>query len=189
MDEVDRVMISELQQDGRKSLEELAKKVGYTSMGVRKRLQRLILMGAIRVSATVSPFFYKLFPALVMLEMESGEAMKNLLERFRDCPRVIQIYKTIGGYNLIALVVAEDLDTLESISIEKCSLRSGSGIRRSEFYPIGDIHFSPYLQIREYLTHKNMRIAPCNVDCKPCTRFIDKKCVGCPTTIYYRGTL
>ncbi|MBS7638259.1 Lrp/AsnC family transcriptional regulator [Candidatus Bathyarchaeota archaeon] len=189
MDEIDRGIISELQEDGRKSLEELARKVGYTSMGVKKRLQRLIQKGAIRISASINPFLYKLFPAIVLLEMESGEAMKNLLERFKDCPRVIQIYKTIGGYNLIALVVAENLDTLESISIEKCSLRSGAGIRRSEFYPIGDIHFSPYLHIREYLTHKNMKIAPCNVDCKPCKRFEDGKCVGCPATIHYRGTL
>lgn len=189
LDDVDRSIISELQLDGRKSLEELAKKVGYTSMGVRRRLQKLIQKGAIRVSAAINPFFYKLFPAMVLLEMESGEAIKNLLERFKDCPRVVQIFKTIGGYNLIALVVAEDLDTLESISIEKCSLRTGAGIRRSEFYPIGGIHFSPYLQIREHLTHKNMRNAPCDVDCKSCTRFAEGKCVGCPATIHYRGTL
>ncbi len=189
LDEIDRVIISELQLDGRKSLKELAGRVGYTSMGVRRRLQGLIRKGAIMVSAMVNPFFYGLFPAMVLLEMESGEAMEKLLERFRDCPRVVQIYKTLGGYNLIGLIVAEDLDTLESISIEKCSLRSGAGVRRSEFYPIGNIHFSPYIQIREYLTHKNMKIAPCNVDCKPCTRFVNGKCVGCPATIHYRGTL
>ena len=189
MDEVDRKIIAQLQIDGRTTLKELAKNAGFTSMGVKKRLQRLIQQGAIKVSASLNPYFFKLFPAIVLMEMESAEAMQKLLERFKDCPRVIQIFKTIGGYNLIALVVAENQETLESISIEKCSLRSSAGIRRSEFYPIGEIHFSPFLPVREHLTHKEKETAPCNIDCRPCTRYINNKCVGCPTTVYYRGTL
>jgi DNA-binding Lrp family transcriptional regulator len=189
LDEVDRKIISQLQIDGRTTLEELAKAIGFTSMGAKKRLQKLLQQGAIKVSASLNPFFFKLSPAIVLLEMESAEAMQNLLERFKDCPRVIHIFKTIGGYNLIALVVAEDQNTLESISIEKCSLRSSAGIRRSEFYPIGAIHFSPFLPVREHLTHKERTVAPCNVDCKPCTRYKTGKCVGCPTTNHYRGTL
>jgi DNA-binding Lrp family transcriptional regulator len=189
LDHVDRKIISQLQLDGRATLEKLAKDVGFTSMGVKKRLQKLIQQGAIQVSASVNPFFFKLFPAIVLLEMESAEAMQRLLERFKDCPRVIHIFKTIGGYNLIALVIAEDQETLESISMEKCSLRSSAGIRRSEFYPIGDIYFSPFIPLREYLTHKERDIAPCNVDCRPCSRYMNGKCVGCPTTIHYKGTL
>ena len=104
---------------------------------------------------------------MVMLEMESAEAMQEVMNRFKDCPRVVHIFKTIGGYNLIALVVAENKDTLESISMEKCSLRSSPGIRRSEFYPISDNEFSQFLQIREYLTHKGKDKAPCNVELLP----------------------
>lgn len=189
MDDVDRKIIAHLQINGRATLEEIASNVGFTSMGVKKRLEKLILQGAIKVSASLNPFYFKLHPAIVLLEMESAEAMRNLLERFKDCPRVVHIFKTIGGYNLIALVVAEDQDTLESISIEKCSLRSGAGIRRSEFYPIGEIYFTPFLNIREYLANKGMGTAPCNVDCKPCARYLNRKCVGCPATIHYRGTL
>jgi len=189
LDDVDRKIISQLQIEGRTTLEELAKNVGFTSMGVKKRLQRLIQQGAIKVSATINPFFFKLFPAVVLLEMENAEAIQKLLERFKDCPRVIHIFKTIGGYNLIALVVAENQDTLESISIEKCSLRGSVGIRRSEFYPVGEVYFSPFLPIREYLTHKGKEVTPCNVDCRSCTRYANGKCVGCPSTIHYRGIL
>jgi len=189
MDNVDRKIISQLQLDGRATLEKLAEQVGFTSMGVKKRLQKLISQGAIQISASVNPFSFKLFPAMVLLEMESAEAMQNLLKRFKDCPRVVYIFKTFGGYNLIALVIAEDQNTLESISVEKCSLRSSAGIRRSEFYPIGDIYFSPFLPIREHLTHKERKTSPCNVNCKPCTRYTNGKCVGCPTTKHYRGTL
>ncbi|WXG43293.1 MAG: winged helix-turn-helix transcriptional regulator [Promethearchaeati archaeon SRVP18_Atabeyarchaeia-1] len=189
MDDVDRKIISQLQLNGRTTLEELAKNIGFTSMGIKKRMQRLMKQGIINVSALLNPASLRLSPAVVMLEMESAEATQNLLNRFKDCPRVIHIFKAIGGYNLIALVIAEDQDTLESISTEKCSLRSGGGIRRSEFYPIGDIHFSSFLPVREHLTHKGRTTAPCDVDCRPCARYKTRKCVGCPTTIHYRGTL
>jgi DNA-binding Lrp family transcriptional regulator len=189
LDEVDQKIISQLQQDGRTTLQELAKITGFTSMGIKKRIQKLLDKNVIKVSALLNPVSFKLFPAIVLLEMESAEATENLLDRFKNCPRVVHIFMTIGGYNLIGLVVAEDKDTLESISMEKCSLRSGAGIRRSEFFPIGDIYFSPFLQVREDLTHKERTLAPCNVDCVPCTRYKTQKCVGCPTTSHYRGTL
>jgi len=189
LDEIDRMIISELQIDGRSTLEKLAKRTGYTSMGVKKRLQKLIEQNAIKVSALLNPLYFKLFPAIVLLEMESAKAIQNLLERFKNCPRVVQIFKTLGGYNLIAIVIAEDQNTLESISIEKCSIRSGAGIRRSEFYPVSDIYFSHFLPIREHLASKIGEVAPCGVECKPCTRYVGGKCVGCPATVDYRGVL
>jgi len=189
LDEVDRKIISQLQLDGRTTFKELGKLIGYTSMGAKKRVKKLLEEEVIKVSAHINIKPLNLWAAVVLLEMESAEAMGTLLERFKYCPRVIQIYTTIGGYNLIALVVAEDQNTLESISVEKCSLRSSKGIRRSEFYPIGNIHYSPFLPVREYLTHKERTTTPCDVDCRPCLRYKSKKCVGCPTTSYYLGPL
>jgi len=77
---------------------------------------------------------------------------------------VIHVFLMLAGYNLAALVIAEDLGTLESESMEKCSLRSQDGAHRSEFYPIGSIQYSPFLLIRENLATKERDIAPCNVD-------------------------
>jgi Lrp/AsnC family leucine-responsive transcriptional regulator len=189
LDEVDKKIITQLQADGRATLQDLAKSVGFTSMGTKKRLERLLKKGIIKVSALINPSALKLHPAIVMLEMESAEAMQQLLDRFEECPRVVQMFKTVGGYNLIALVVAETQETLESISMEKCSLRCSRGIRRSEFYPVSETYFSPFLQIRENLAHKEKKVTPCNVDCNPCNRYETKKCVGCPTTTNYKGSL
>ena len=189
MDSVDRKIISQLQLDGRTTLQELAAITGFTSMGTKKRLQKLLEQDVIKISALLNSAALKLHPAIIMLEMESAEAMQNVIDRFRDCPRVIHMFKTTGGYNLIALVVAENQDTLDSISTEKCSLRSNAGIRRSEFYPVSDALFSPFLQIREQLAHKEKNRAPCNVDCEPCLRYQSMKCVGCPATKQYKGSL
>ena len=189
MDKVDRKIISQLQRDGRTTLKELSRIVGYTSMGIKKRMKSLLERDVIKVSALLNTESLRLCAAIMFLEIESAEALRKILERFKDCPRVVSIFTTLGGYNLIALVVAEDQETLESISMEKCSLRSGKGIRRSEFYPIGNIHYSPFLPIREHLTHRGRTTAPCSVDCRPCNRYKTQRCVGCPTATYYRGML
>jgi DNA-binding Lrp family transcriptional regulator len=189
MDDIDRKIICQLQVDARTTLEELAKITGFTSMGIKKRLQKLVESGAIKNQALMNPTAFGLIPAMILLEMKDADAMQDIMTRFKECPRVVHFFKTIGGYNLIALVIAENQDTLDSISVEKCSLRSSAGIRRSEFYPISENEFSQFLQIREYLTHKGKDKAPCNVDCCTCSRFVAKKCVGCPTTVHYRGTL
>ncbi len=189
LDEVNRKIISKLQQNGRTTFEELSEIVGFSSMGVKKRVDRLLDKGILKVSSLLNVEKLDLQAAVVLIEIESSEALEKLLIRFEKCPRVVNIFTTLGGYNLIALVVAENQDTLESISVEKCSLRSGEGIRRSEFYPIGNILYSPFLLIREHLTHKERTTTPCNVDCQPCNRYKSRECVGCPATIYYRGTL
>ena len=189
MDEINQKIISKLQLDGRTTLKELGELIGYTSMGIKKRLESLKERDVIKVSALLNIKSLNLSGAIVMLEIESAEAMNKLLERFRYCPRVVHIFTTLSGYNLIALIVAEDQSTLESISIEKCSLRSNEGIRRSEFYPIGTVNYSSFLLVREYLAHKEGTISPCNVDCGSCQRYKAEKCVGCPTTHYYHGQL
>jgi Lrp/AsnC family transcriptional regulator for asnA, asnC and gidA len=188
LDEVDRKIISKLQQNGRTTFEELAKIVGFSSMGAKKRFDKLVEKGIIKVSTLLDIKKLGLQAAIVLMEIESSEVLEKLLKRFEDCPRIVNIFTTLGGYNLIALVVAEDQDTLQSISMEKCSLRSSEGIRRSEFIPIGNILYSPFLSIRENLTHKGKTTAPCNVDCRTCKRF-KSECAGCPAASYYRGKL
>jgi Lrp/AsnC family transcriptional regulator for asnA, asnC and gidA len=189
MDEVDRKLISQLQIDGRTSFEALGKIIGYTGMGAKKRLDKLLSEKAIKISAQLNVKNFKLCAAVVLIETDGPETTHRLLKRFEDCPRVLHIFTTIGGYNMIALVVAENQETLESISMEQCSLRSDKGIRRSEFYPIRDINYSPFMPVRENLTHRRLEVPPCNVDCKLCERYKTKDCVRCPATEYYLGSL
>jgi DNA-binding Lrp family transcriptional regulator len=189
LDEIDREIICQLQNDARTTLEEIAKVTGFTSVGVKKRLKKLLDEGAIKNQALINPMLFGLIPAIIFLEVSDGDSLKNILKRFSQCPRVVHIFQTVGGFNLIALVVAEDKDTLESVSVEKCSIRSSPGIRRSEFYQVSENDYSQFLQIKEYLMHQKKDKTPCNVDCIACERYKKKKCVGCPSTIHYRGTL
>jgi len=70
LDDIDRKIISQLQLDGRTTFEELGKIVGYTSMGVKKRLKNLLEQDIIKVSALINLEPLKLYAAIVLLEME-----------------------------------------------------------------------------------------------------------------------
>jgi len=189
MDDVSRKIISQLMIDGRTTFEALGKEIGYTSMGAKKRVDKLLESGAIKVSAQLNLEHFDLCAALVLIETDGPETVQRLLRRFEYCPRVIHIFTTIGGYNVIALVAAESQKTLESISMEKCSIRNEKGIRRSEFYPIGGTYYSPFLPLRENLTNRGLSSPPCNVECRTCEKYKSEECVGCPATEDYRGPL
>jgi len=189
MDDIDRKIISELLENGRMSYVQIGKAIGYTIMGAKRRVLKMLNEGLIQVSAQVNVDKLKLHAALILLEFESREALNQCLERFKNCPRIVNMFTLFAGYNLAALVIAEDKDTLESESMEKCSLRCRTGVRRTEFYPIGSILFSPYLKVRMNLVTKDKEISPCNVRCDVCERYQAGKCVGCPATKYYRGPL
>jgi len=189
MDKIDWKLIRQLRSDGRKTFKELGETIGFTSLGAKKRIEKLLKKNLIHISALVNTDALDLRLALILLEIESAETMRNIIDRYSKCPRVINFFTTMGGYNLIALVMAEDQATLESESMEKCALRSGEGIRRSEFYLIGRVHHYPFLPLKADALKEKGDITPCGVQCKDCPSFQDEKCVGCPALSYYRGPL
>ena len=189
LDDIDWKIIRQLQLDGRKTFKGIGEAVGFTGLGARRRVKNLLEQEVIRASVLINTEALDLRLAMIMLEMESADAIRETLDRYKECPRVINFFTTMGSYNLIVLVMAEDQGTLESESMEQCALRSGKGIRRSEFYPIGKIHHSTFLPLRAYTPRKTGDTTPCGVDCKECPPFRDQKCVGCPSMSYYRGPL
>ncbi|PVX26580.1 MAG: Lrp/AsnC family transcriptional regulator [Candidatus Bathyarchaeum sp.] len=189
LDDIDWKLILQLQTNGRKTFKALGETIGFTSLGAKKRVDKLLKSETIHISALVNTGKLNLRLALILLEIESAQTMRNIIERYSKCPRVINFFTTMGGYNLIALVMAEDQATLESECMEKCALRSGEGIRRSEVYLIGRVHHYPFLPLKADALSEKGDVAPCGVQCKGCPSFQDQKCVGCPSLSYYRGPL
>ena len=189
MDAIDWKLILQLQSDGRKTFKELGETIGFTSLGAKKRVDKLLKKGIIHISALVNTDALDLRLALILLEIENAETMRNIIDRYSKCPRVINFFTTMGGYNLIALVMAEDQATLESECMEKCALRSGEGIRRSEVYLIGRVHHYTFLPLKADALSEKGDTTPCGVQCRGCPSFQDQNCVGCPALSYYRGPL
>jgi len=186
LDEINRAIIANLRKDGRISYKKIGDNIGFTIMGVKRRYLKLENEGIVEVSVSenVDKLRYKL--ALILLEIEDQKTLQSVLERFKNCPRAVYVFTMLSGYNLAVLTVAEDEGTLESEAWEKCSWRCQVGVRRSEFYPIGEIHYSPFIPVREELMSGEAKTTPCGVNCESCGRYDAGKCLGCPATIYYR---
>ena len=186
MDEIDKKIISLLQEDGRISLIDIGKRLGLSHVSVRKRLMKLC-DDLIKVAAGLDVEKLGFRIAIVNAEVEGHKRLAELLEKFSKCPRIFFMTTTTGAYNLMTMMIAEDTDTLNAI-IEVCSVRAQKGIRRSEV-TIGEPPIVPKHLPIKIIAEKALEDAPCGINCGKCIRYNQEKCLGCPATRYYRGPL
>ncbi len=188
MDNVDKKLVSILQEDGRTSLSEIGKDLKMSHVAVSKRLDKLIKSSYVHVGAGVNAEKMDVKLLFMALEVESMDTADRLKEKYQNCPRLLMLAPVTGSYNMMAIMAAEDTWSLQSIT-GTCSLRTEPGVRRSESW-FGNSPILPgYLQLNLAPELSKGNKAPCAQDCAACKRYIDEKCVGCPTTAVYRGTL
>jgi len=128
LDELDVALISALQANGRTSLVELGRRVGLRHSSVRERLRRAVERGYIRVQANVSLRSLGLGVAFLGFEVAGYKSAMRLIEKLRECPRTLLVGFTSGEFNVVALMIVEDMDALR-IFIER-NLRPLADIRR-----------------------------------------------------------
>ena len=187
MDVIDRQLIARLQENGRATFTKLGKSLGLSHVGVRARLNRLLRDGSIKISASLNAEKFNMKTAVIFVEAESYERLNELVKTFKDCPRLAFMSTLMGAHNLIAVMIAEDSSTLESMVVGTCSIRSQKGIRRSEAHISETTVYPPHLPVR--LTVDKSDIAPCHIPCDMCERYENDKCLACPATRFYRGPL
>lgn len=185
--ETKRRLIAALQRNGRSTLVELASKLGLSHVAVKKNLDGVLREGLIRVGADLSPRALGIKLVLLLLECRDYRSQAEIIERFRECPRVVFFSPLIGGYNMLAIMAAENMHVLESITTV-CAIRTMEGVRRSEVILLGDPVYPTHLPLR-LIERRSKGKAPCGFDCYRCGRFMEKECLGCPATRCYRGPL
>jgi Lrp/AsnC family transcriptional regulator for asnA, asnC and gidA len=100
IDNLDREIISILQQDGRTANAEIARQLGVAEGTIRRRMERLINEGVIKIAAVTDPFKVGMgVVALIHLDVELSyleEVANKLVEM--QCVRVVA-YAT-GGHDI-----------------------------------------------------------------------------------------
>jgi Lrp/AsnC family transcriptional regulator for asnA, asnC and gidA len=101
LDVIDRGIIRILQQDGRASNVEIARQIGVSEATVRKRLDRLISEGLIRITA--APNAAKLgFSTIAFMTLGVDLAqVEQITNQIAQVPQVRAIYLTAGESNLM----------------------------------------------------------------------------------------
>lgn len=188
MDDTDKRLISKLQKDGRTSLSEIGKDLGMSHVAVSKRLDKLVQANLVKVMAGVNTEAMNTKVLFMGLETENMDVAEKIKKKYANCPRLLMFAPVTGTYNLFAMMIAEDTWSLESI-LGTCSMRAEPGIRKSETW-FGNAPLIPqYLPLILAPDLTGTTKAPCKIDCEKCNRYAMDKCVGCPTTSVYRGTL
>jgi len=180
----DLILIKSLEGNCRANYKRVADRLGISHTAVKKRVDKLLSKNCVSIITTLNLKKLGFILALLFLEVSTDEHLNKLLEKFRECPRIISMFKTFGEYNMIALIYAENEKVLDSI-LGTCMLRIMKGIRRSLVMPISDILLGEYYKVK--IPVKKWDIAPCGIDCYNCKRYKSKECIGCPAVKCYTG--
>jgi len=185
-DDADKMLIAELQRDGRVPLSEVGRRMGISHVAVRKRLEKLLGKGLVKISAVLNVEALDAKIAAILVEVENAQRLNELMELFKDCPRTLFL-SGLTASHLLTIVTGENLSTLESV-IGVCSLRVHKGVRRSEVH-IGSLPIYPRYLPMQIASKRKSEVAPCGARCNQCRSFKTKQCLGCPATRFYEGPL
>jgi Lrp/AsnC family transcriptional regulator, regulator for asnA, asnC and gidA len=112
LDDVDRALVAQLQQDGRKPYREMARTLGVSEGTVRWRVKRLLESGALRIAAIADPFRlgYKV-QAFVLLRVSPGEH-ERVVEALTSWPEVVYVSSCTGRVDIYVQLVCHDHEDL-----------------------------------------------------------------------------
>ncbi|MFF2113215.1 Lrp/AsnC family transcriptional regulator [Rhodococcus koreensis] len=132
MDSVDRIILAELQQDGRLTLTELADRVRLSISPCHRRLRALESSGAITgYRAQLDAHALGLtFEALVFVTMRAAD--RDTIEAFEQAvaaiPHVLQAQRLFGDPDYLLRVITRDLPGFQALYDE--SLATLPGVQR-----------------------------------------------------------
>ena len=139
LDGIDLKIIQCLSQDGRKSFVEIAKKIGLSPVGVKKRVEKLINQKVLKIQGFLN--IEKFYSVSAQIEIEAdNKTISELIEKFEKSPQVYHLVKTSGRYNLILSVAASNLESIEDFIASE--IRSRPGVKHIEVN-VGELPIVP----------------------------------------------
>lgn len=137
LDEISKLIIEQLQKDGRKSYAEIGKVVGLSEAAVRQRVQKLTEAGVLQIVAVTDPL--KLgFSRQAMIGIRCVGNSAQVADAIAKIPSVDYVVLTAGSFDIMAEVVCEDDDQLIELLNDK--IRSLPGVVSSETFVYLRLH-------------------------------------------------
>ncbi|MBL4782891.1 MAG: Lrp/AsnC family transcriptional regulator [Porticoccaceae bacterium] len=124
LDEYDRKILREMQQNGRLTIVQLAERIGLSTTPCQRRLKRLEDEGYIKgYAAIVDPVKLDMQINVfisVKLERQAEDFLERFQDRIADLPEVMDSYlMSGGGRDYLLRVVTKDLITYERFLVER----------------------------------------------------------------------
>jgi DNA-binding Lrp family transcriptional regulator len=131
MDDVDRRILSLLEEDSRRTYEDIGRELHLSSSAVKRRVDRLRTSGALKGFTAIIDMEARgwALEALVHLRLRSGDFLRDqLVQTLNAHVEVIESWMVSGGSDVVAHVVARDAQNLEALTMD---LKAGGLIERT----------------------------------------------------------
>ena len=131
LDEVSKLIIEQLQSDGRRSYAEVGKAVGLSEAAVRQRVQKLTDSGVMQIVAVTDPMqlgFYR--QAMIGIRVAGDTTV--VAEALAELAAVDYVVLTAGSFDILAEIVCEDDEQL--ISLLNSEIRGIPGVQSTETF-------------------------------------------------------
>ena len=117
IDDIDRQILINLQQDGRKTASEIAKELDLTVPTITERIRKLQEGSVIQAfQAVIDPRSVGLdVTAIITIITSSSDNYKKVIENAKETPEIIQCFSTTGMGSLMLFVATENSKTLEEL--------------------------------------------------------------------------
>ncbi|ARU40912.1 AsnC family transcriptional regulator [bacterium] len=123
LDKSDRQILKLLQQDGRISNADLARKIGLSPPSMLQRVRKLETAGYVkgystRLNAEKLGFTLDVI-AMISLSMHQDQPIDQFIENILEVPEVLACYHVSGDYDFMLRIVAKDMHDYERILKER----------------------------------------------------------------------
>jgi Lrp/AsnC family transcriptional regulator for asnA, asnC and gidA len=119
MDDLDKLILHTLQEDGRAPFTQIAKQAGVSETTIRTRYRNLIDEGIIRSVGIVDPYALGFqAPALIGATVEPG-TVDQVARAIAEIPEVSYLVMTLGRFDLMIEVFCRDLPHFTQLLTEQ----------------------------------------------------------------------
>lgn len=182
LDGIDKQILKALFSNGRESLTNLEKTIFKSSTdtmshtGIAKRITKLEEKGILKVQANtnITKLQYKV--VFLLMEMQNYDAVQNIIEAYKDCPRVFLLAPVTGQYNLILGIIGQNTDVLHQY-LNFCGPTNKKGILHTASIFASDLILPKFLPLNLF-SQESME-SQCGNICANCAAYLDNKCSGC----------
>ncbi len=130
MDDLDRLILSALQQDGRTPFTHMAKQAGVSETTIRSRYRHLVVEGFVRTVGIVDPAALDFCATAIISVIVEPGTIDRVARAVARIPEVSYLVMTLGSRDLIVEVLCRDIAHLTRVSTE--TIQMIPGVRTAE---------------------------------------------------------
>jgi Lrp/AsnC family transcriptional regulator for asnA, asnC and gidA len=131
LDEVNKAIVEQLQQDGRRTYGSIAEAVGLSEAAVRQRVQKMRDAGIMQIVAVTDPLQIG-FRSQAMVGIRADGDARDVADALAEVDDIDYVVMVAGEYDILVELVCEDEDRM--LELLNGVIRQIPGVRETEMF-------------------------------------------------------